>query len=196
MARLEMGASLDVVIGIIGALAGSVTGSYLTATLTRRNNSTEWLKNEQNVSLNQVLTEAAAVFVLLNRRYRRVITDPMDWEPWRRIVTQASLVLPGSVFEAVCELDRQVFILNLAVKNSPRDLGDGVWQKLSVPWRQAREELIDTARVVSGVTGSLTRSGGRPSPDEEVWSASYWMSCFQELEAAESKKEVSSLEGP
>lgn len=181
-----MSSSWTIAIGVFGALAGSATGAYLTAVLTRRVHSAEWIRNEQSVCLNQVLAEAATIFVELNRRYRRVADDPMNWDTWRRVVAQASLVLPESVFKEICELDRQNFIINLAVKNSPRDLGDAIWQQLAIPWREARERLINASRAATGAPGYLTRTGGRPSPTEEVWDASYWEKYFQELESRES----------
>ena len=183
-----MSSSLNVAIGVSGALIGSGMGAYLTAKFGLRSRSQEWLRDQQASALNQILTIAAANFIELNRRYRRVVAEPMDWDPWRRAVTQGAIVLSGSVFEKVRALDAQTFILNLAVKNSPRDMGDDVWQTLAMPWRAARDQLVDASREAYGLTGHLGATGGRPPADADVWRTDYWARVFADFDRQQQRE--------
>jgi hypothetical protein len=133
--------------------------------------------------LTEILREASSAYIALYRVYDGRASFPINWEAWRSGVTKSSLLLESRLFDKVLDIDRELYILNQAVKNRPDVGGELVWLEICAPSRRARFELVNSARDSLGAEGAISLLGGRPSGGDEVWTSEYWKERYDALYA-------------
>ena len=173
--------SWDVVVTAIATLGAASTGAYVQSRLIKSHEAAKSRMALQVECLSDVLSESSSAYMALKRIYDRKADFPVSWDEWRSTVARSSLLLEAGLFQRVLKVDRELYLLNLAVKYSSHAPDERIWLELCTAWRESRFLLVAAARESVGIDGGVEALGGRPSEFDMVWTPDFWRQRYHSL---------------
>jgi hypothetical protein len=194
--RVTVGAVLaatfpwDVAIVAVSTLTAGLGATWWSARTARANQFQSWRAEQQRAAAEQLLRAFSELYGALSVACKQppgsTSLEADDWAVWGAAIERISLVGHPEIVTRVITLDREIWKLHQGIRMLD-GLDKDEWLEFTFPVQAARADFVRAVRGVLGCEpGEIEHRGGKPDPDDPIWTEEYWQTRRENIAAASS----------